>query len=92
MSPSDMRLVAASDVSAGAVGTEHLAAYLCGPLGCCRLLTLATTVAFANPPPHGRTELPAALGSWFARAAQGLGLVTEVPGRMTAAGWLRRAV
>jgi len=43
-------------------------------------------------PALGSTELPAALGSYFARGALDLGLVFEqMPGRRAAAGWLSRA-
>ena len=44
----DMRLAAVSDGAAGSAGTETLPVVLCGPLGCCRLATLATTVTYAS--------------------------------------------
>ena len=53
MSTRDMRLGAASDEAADSVGTGSLAEDLCSPLGCCRLATPATTVAYATLPSVG---------------------------------------
>jgi hypothetical protein len=48
MSSKGMRLLAACVEAAGSVGYGPLVADLCGPLGCCRLVTPATTVAHAS--------------------------------------------
>lgn len=85
MFPRDMRLVATSDDAAGSECSEPLTRSFCGPLVCCGPTRPATTVV--RQPTLGRSELRAALGSWFARWSSGSRYPRRTLARAQGDGW-----
>ena len=92
MSPRGIHLVAASDEAAGSEWSQTLARGLVRPTS----LFWACAPGYhrsISQPTLGRSELPAALGSEFARGTLGCGPVTEqIAGRREVASGLRWAV